>query len=244
MGIRLWKKLGWGITGLEHDMQTGALTDPRINADALIQHPESVGPHYLEYLKARLDAERRPGEDVEQGEEWFDLAMTIAMVEAATEDGDDLPFPVTRESEAGRRDLLLIQPVGYSQWSRYADRIDHAEEGALHPDDPHRVVPMPHGIYPFEGLYMDSRDGRRLDTTAKRLIDKLATKWDGDDGEKYRKAADHLARVSGFEDSDQALEHMAPVVPPDIRYVISWLNLFNGPDVWLQLRPMLYVYWS
>lgn len=243
MGIHLFKKLGWGLTGLEHD-KSGRLTDPRINADVLIQHPEEVGPEYQQYLEALRDAEHRPGSDLEQSEEWFNLSMTIAMVEAAREQDKVLPWPVTRESESGRRDLLLIQPVGFSHWTRYADAIDQNEENALHPGEDWRIVPMPYGIYPFEGLYMDSRDGRRLDSTAKRLIDKLAAKWDEEDGQKYRDAADHLARVLGFEDSGQALKHMAPVVPEDVRYVISWLNLFNGPDVWLQLRPMLCVYWS
>jgi hypothetical protein len=176
---------------------------------------------------------------------WIDLSMTIGMVESAEAADGALMWPVIRESETGLRDLLLIQPVGFNRWNRYGDQIDQTEENLLYPDEVARVIPSPYGIYPFEGLYMDSRDGRRLDSTAKRLIERMASTVEkGEKGRRQRDAAEHLSRVLGFDNTDQALDHMVPVVPPDVRYVISWLNLFNEPDLWLQLRPMLYVYWS
>lgn len=240
MGIHLYKKMGWGLTGLEYDQQTGALTDNRISirSSSLTMPPDRIGPEYLAYLEALRAAEP------ESSGEWFELSMTIEMVKADSKKEGELPWPVTRETESGRRDLLLIQPPGFSHWTRYADQIDQAEENILHADEWGRVVEMPYGIYPFEGLYMDSRDGRRLDSTAKRLIDKLLVRQETEEDQKFRGAADHLAKMLGFTDAGHAQEHIAPVVPPDIRYVASWLNLFNGPDVWLQLRPMLYVYWA
>lgn len=245
MGIRLHKKLGWALTGLERD-EHGRLTDPRVSLDGASRYVEDFAPLYLEYLEALRDAERRDGSDMEQSEAWFDVMMSIEMVKAAREKDGVLDWPVTCRSDAGLRDLLLIQPVGYSGWSRYGDHIDQQEEAMLYPGIEPRVVPMLYGIYPFEGLYMDSRDGRKLDSTAKRLVDRLlkAAEKDDDKREDRLQAADHMAKSMGFENAGHAQEHVAPVVPPDIRYVISWLNLFNGPDVWLQLRPVLYVYWS
>lgn len=242
MGIHLYKKMGWGLTGLEYDQQTGALTDSRIDArsSSFILPPDRVGPEYLDYLEARREGEAPESED------WFDLSMTIEMVKTDKEKNGEIPWPVTRETESGRKDLLLIQPPGFSHWTRYGDQIDQAEENSAHPNEWGRVVEMPYGLYPFEGLYMDSRTGRQLDSTAKRMIDRLLDRKDEDEAARPErlKAANHLARVLGFDDAGHAQEHIAPVVPPDIRFVISWLNLFNGPDVWLQLRPMLYVYWA
>lgn len=245
MGIRLHKKLGWALTGLERD-ERGRLTDSRVSPDAVDRRMEDFAPLYLEYLEATRDAERRDGDDMQQSTAWFDLMMSIEMVKAAREQDGPLDWPVTCRSDAGLPDLLLIQPVGYHGWSRYGDHLDQQEEAMLHPGTEPRVVPMPYGIYPFEGLYMDSRTGERVDSTAKRMIDKLLYQPDPEQGIRPEriKAADHLARTMGFNGAVQALQHLAPAVPPDIHYVISWLNLFNGPDVWLQLRPVLYVYWS
>jgi hypothetical protein len=240
VGIRIHKKLGWALTDVQND-DNGHITDPRISVSShLLVPPDEVGSGYLGYLEAIRDGE------APESDAWFDVTMTIAMVEEAKKRDGRLPWPVTHTPETGRRDVLLIQPVGFDRWSRYNDPIDHAEECALHDPITPRVIPMPYGIFPFEGIFMDSRDGRRIDSTARRLINLLLDRKD--ESEEVRpdrqKAADHLAKVLGFDDSDEAQRHMAPAVPSDIRHVISWLNLFNGPDVWLQLRPVLYVYWS
>lgn len=237
MGVRLFKKLGWGLTGLECD-KDGALTDSRINADALKRGQEDAAVEYLMHLEGLRSAEE------EHSDAWFDLTMSIEMIKAALEEEECLPWPVTRSSESGRRDLLLVQPVGFTDWTRYGDRIDQAEENALHPDEYYRIVPMPHGIYPFEGLYMDSRNGRHLDRTATRMIGRLLEKQKTEEDQKYRAVADKLAKTLGFDDAEQAQRCIAPIVPSDIQHVCSWLNLFNEPDAWLQLRPMLYIYWS
>lgn len=240
MGIRLSKRLGWGFTDVQYE--NGHITDPRISvSSSLLMPPDEVGPGYLGYLEALRDAEH------EESDAWFDVMMSIAMVKDAAKHDGSLPWPVVWLPEGGLQNVLLIQPVGFSRWSRYDDPIDVAEEYALHADPlGGRVVPLPYGIFPFEGLYMDSRDGRKLDSTAKRTIDRLLD--NGTEGGEVRlerrRAADHLARAIGFTDAGQAREHIAPVVPSDILNVISWLNLFNGPDCWRQLRPMLYVYWS
>lgn len=237
MGTRLTKKLGWALTDLQCDEQ-GYITDPRVNADAVGGGTDEFGSRYLEYLKALRDAE------AENSDPWFDLMMTIGMVEEAVKTDGHLPWPVVRPFEGGLRNVLLVQPVGYN-WSRHNDPIDVAEENVLHPDTlGGRIVPMEYGIYPFEGLYMDSRTGRRLDSTVKRLIDRLTTVWTEENADRFRSAAEHLAKAIGFESADDALEHIAPIVPPDVHYVISWLDLFTGPDVWLRLRPVLYAYWS
>lgn len=240
MGIHLYKKMGWGLTGLNHDRETGAMTDPRVNRAVLDAHSnaDQVGGNYLQYLEALRDAEP------ENSDPWFDLMMSVEMVKETKSREGRLDWPVTRCSESGRRDVLLIQPVGYPHWTRYGDQIDQAEENAAHGDEWGRLVEFRHGIYPFEGLYMDSRDGRRLDSTAKRTIDKLLVRQETEEDQKFRGAADHLAKVLGFTDSAQAQKYIAPEVPSDIRHVASWLDLFTGPDVWLQLRPMLYVYWA
>ena len=238
MGIRLFKKLGWGLTGLERH-ENGTLADPRVNTDALGPRSQGVGSGYLEYLKTLQDRQARESAD------WFDLMLNVSMVEEILKREKEVAWPVTWGGNGGIRDLILVQPVGFHHWTRYGDALDQAEENALYPDEYHRIVPMPYGVYPFEGLYMDSRDGRPLDTTAKRFMERLLEqRRKSGDGAEYGQLADKLAVLMGFDDPEEAEAHIAPAVPPDIRYVCDWLGLFTSPDVVLQLRPMLYTYWS
>lgn len=237
VGVRIHKVVGWALTDLEHDGMT--LTDPRINQSVAFQSPpDDFVPLYMGYLK-EVGEGQLPDSD-----EHFDVQGEIMMLEVLLEQGRPLYWPVVRDGEYGRPDVLVIRPPAMPEWERYGDPIDHLDESNRNPDGLIRVEPLPFGVYPYEGLYMDSRDGRHLDSTAKRTVDRLADRFGGDNGEKFRRAADHLARSVGFEDADQALVHTAPRVPGDVLRFASWLGLFTGPDVWLQLRPVLYVYWS
>lgn len=237
MGTRIWKQLGWGLTDLKED-DRGYTDDPRINPDAL-GHREELGPEYLSHLVALREAEE------EASDAWFDLSTTIAMIEATQERNSVLPWPIIHSGEPHQGNVLLVQPVGFPEWSRYGDPIDTIEEN-LRSDDwgTPRTTLMPYGIHPFEGLYMDSRTGRCLDSTAVSMIGKLSQRNPEEGNGKYLAAANHLAKVIGFSGVEAAAEHIAPQVPGDIRQFCSWANLFTGPDVWLQLRPMLYVHWS
>lgn len=235
MGMRIHKILGYGLDDVQHE--GGRITDPRINVSGhLLMAPDQVGPEYRAHLEKLRDAER------EHSDAWFDIETEIQLLRATP---GRLDWPVTWECEYGRQDVLLIRPMAFGKWSRYDDPIDYAEECALHEDPTApRVVPLPQGIWPFESLYMDSRDGRRLDGTVKWVFDRLMHgKTDGPTPEQ-RRAVDHLAHRLGFDDADQARTCIVPWVPGDVRRIASWGSLFTEPDVWLKLRPMLYVYWS
>lgn len=235
MGIRIYKQLGWGLTDLKENEQ-GYTDDPRINTEAL-EHREELGPEYLRHLIALRDAEE------EEWDAWFDLSMPIAMIEACEAEDGRVPWPIVHSGEPYQGKVLLIQSPGLP-WSRYADPIDHGEEIALHPGMKSRIVPMLSGIYPFEGLYMDSRTGRPINSGLVTNLRNLSQQWISEGSEKHLDVANRLAKVMGFEHIEEAAEHIAPRVPADILQICAWTNLFTGPDVWLQLRPMLYVHWS
>lgn len=236
MGIRINKKLGWALTDLEYDGTR--LTDGRVNqSEMFLSPPDEFVPQYLDHLKRLLASEG------EGGDPDFDIQGEIFSIEIALEQKKPVYWPVTHDSEYGSADILLVRPVHETGWSRYDDPLDYADETTAHPECGPRVVPLD-GIYPYTGIYIDSRDGRILDRTARRLIQRMAQKWDEEGGAKYRDAADHLSRSLGFDDAGQALALMAPMIPGDVRRFAGWAGLFTGPDVWLQLRPVLYVYWS
>lgn len=53
-----------------------------------------------------------------------------------------------------------------------------------------------------------------------------------------------LSEHLGFKDYAQANRYIAPIVPGEIRALAEFGDLFTSPDVLLQLRPLLYCYWS
>lgn len=236
MSDRIYKQLGWGLTDLNED-ERGYTDDPRINPDALLHRPE-LGPEYLEYIRKLCEAAE------ETHDAWFDLTTIIAMIEADQEKGVTVPWPITHSGEPHQGRVVLIQPPGFSRWSQYNNPIDNAEESLRSTWGEPRTMLFQHGIFPFVDLYMDSRTGRDLDTkiavAMKNCMDHPIDK----DTKKRLERADRLAQFLGFENLEEANQHVAPRVPADIRYFCDWVNLFTGPDVWLQLRPMLYVHWS
>lgn len=243
MGIRINKKLGYGLTDVQHD--NGRITDPRINVSSRLLVPhEDVARDYLAHLAERrtTEGEKSGAAAGEPSNEWIDVCMEYEAVSLSLEREGHLKPPVTWESEAGWQEMLLVQPLGFPGWSHHDDPIDYLEETELYEPVTPRVVPAPRGIHPFEGLYVDSRDGRRLDSTAKRLTDRLLGKRN--DRPDFRRAADHLAKTMGFADAAEAQQLIAPFIPDDVRRLCEWGELFTSPDVWLQLRPMLYVYWA
>lgn len=236
MKARINKRLGWGLTELRHD-ENGRITDPRINTTALTGEPGAIGDSYLDYLESPCKTEKSHNE-------WNDLSMVIKNVTEATKGGQEPPWPIIHKATAGRPDVLLIQPIGFPKWSRYDDPIDHSEEHDRHHPARARVISLPDGIFPFSHALMNSFTGQPVDKTAFHLITRLLKRPDVDTDPQYRKSADHLARVSGFTDAAQAVEHTVTAVPADIRHLCTWTGIFTEPDTWMQLRPMAYTYWT
>lgn len=236
MGNRIYKQLGWGLADLQED-ERGYTDDSRINSEALL-HRMELGPEYLEHIKNLCEMEE------EASGNWFDLKMISTMIEEDLKKDGMVRWPITHSGEPCQGKVLLIQPPGFNRWTQYNNAIDNAEESLRSDWGNPRTTLFQHGIFPFVDLYMDSRTGRHLDTkivaAMKNCIDHPIDK----DTKKRLSRADRLAQFLGFENLEEANQHVAPRVPPDIRYFCDWANLFTGPDIWLQLRPMLYVHWS
>lgn len=236
MKARIHKRLGWGLTNLKHD-ENGQIVDSRINAAALKGRPGTIGESYLDYLEAPCKTEWAH-------DDLNDLWMVVKNVTEATRGGQELPWPIIHQAASGRPDVLLIQPVGFPKWSRYDDSIDQSEAQALHGSTEARVIDLPNGIFPFSSTLMNGLTGQPVDSTAFHLIGRLLKRPDVDTDPQYRRSADHLAKVSGFTDAVQAIEHTVAAVPADVRYLCSWAEIFTEPDTWMQLRPMAYTYWT
>lgn len=232
MGIRVHKILGWGLT----DLDTGYQADRRVNwsSPLLSYEDQPTAGQYYYWLEARRQA---AGDKCSFSLDWAMLHGDEKLREK------DLYGCVVYEHEYGLPEMLVLRPVTKDDWYRFDDDIDHMTETYPWREDSqtNRVQVFEHPPFPFNGFYMDKRDGRKLP-------DAVFPWWQLQNGTRNREfreqAADLFAREMGFAGHAEAVENVAPQVPEEIRDLAEFGRLFTGPDVWLQLRPLLYTWWA
>lgn len=224
MGIRVHKFLGWGLIDVQPK-------DERINGESWLLHGEDAPEpeEYLAWLEPRRDGVR--------------FTLDYAHLK-------HLPPPSgkwDRERDltdcAVHRDVLALRPFAHPDWCRFDDTIDYMEETYPETGQPqrNRIKLYDHGPWPYNGVYMDKRDGRVLPSdimTWWRLVND-----NPHDAEGRAKALKVFAEVCGFASHEEAAENVRPEVPQEIRDLAEFASLFTSDTVWLQLRPLLYTYW-
>jgi len=143
-------------------------------------------------------------------------------------------------NEYGMKNVLLLKPLGMKEWSRYDDMLDWVEETYVRDPEGENganwVKVLDDGIFPYNGTYMDARTGERIrdGITLRRILQSNVNEW------KW----DTIEEDYGFKSMDDIRENLVPFVPQEIRDIAEWGQLFTNDNVWKQLRPMIYVYWS
>lgn len=242
MGIRVHKMLGYGLADLEPgERPRDGRADPRINWEASIVLWEGTsGQEYFRWLEHRRIQDKR---DFRFSLDWAYLKHDQGAL------GTDLRDCVAYEPEFGLPEVLVIRPLSYSDWFRSDDTLDYMAE--TYPWRPQsqksRVEVYEHGIFPFNGSYMDKRTGERVDQKVMywiRARSDIQQVPGGTVGERLS-VLDALAQeFTPFSTHAEADENIVPLVPEEIRDLAEFGGVFTVPDVSLQLRPMLYTYWG
>lgn len=235
MGIRIHKFLGYGLT----DVRTSGykLADDRFNPDSPVfkyEFPELQ--EYLEWLEHNV------------AEDEIDLdRMFVNEVLKGERKARYLDDTFAFNTEFGKSNVMAFQPLMTSDWSRYDDTIDWIEESEVRTGQRNKVVRLRHGIYPWNGLYMDARTGERLPHEIMnwiRLQSRVRDQKRKGKDLPIPTALDEAAKQAGLKDNDEAEAVVAPVIPNDIRNIVNFLKVFKDPNGYLTLRPLLYTYWS
>lgn len=148
---------------------------------------------------------------------------------------DDPRRYIVHDTEYGLSNVVCIRPGWIDDWYRYDNSIDWVEETYLRGEDEAQrnwVRVLPHGLHPWNGSYMDDRTGEKVPTDIMTWVRVRGMKVTPDDA------------MAGFADHEDAAAHCVPFVPTDVREVAEWADLFTNPDVWRQLRPMVYCWWA
>jgi hypothetical protein len=231
MSLTVCRFLGYGLTDVAN--QDMRITDPRINSGSwLLTHDGVPGlADYLAWLEDRRDG--------------LKFSLDYAHLKQLPE-GPGLDYCAVYSPEYGMPNVLALRPYGCADWSRRDDPIDYAQETWLMPEcQRNRADVMPlAGIYPFVGVYMDARTGRRLDDSIMWWV-RLCNDAACERGEPEREQAlELLARQAGFACHVEAAGNVAPEVPGEIKDLAEFAQLFTDETVWRQLRPLLYTYWA
>lgn len=234
MGIRLHKVIGYGLTDVVTKDGT-VLDDPRIDADSPFVGGVRPDGHlsYLDWLKS-----------TPHDEDDFGLLFEIQALESGQDYGPE-QYAVTWAPEYGMENVLVVRPLTERTWDRSDNPIDYAEHNVTGLEPDNRVHVLRGGLYPYDGLWMDSRTGEQIMGPDRPLHTWNTVRRAEDSGWEDRpRILDHLAAQMGFTDHAEAERCVVPLVPDSVRRLCEWGGLFTGPDVWLQLRPLLYVYWG
>lgn len=242
MGIRVTKVLGYGLTDVK--TRKWNIADGRINRKSplLDYDSDATLDDYLDWLKAEYPTDEKKMEHFSM-DMWLFRERERDDFDWFKETGAFDPRSLVHHGiEYMEKNVLLIRPLSCKNWRRYDDPIDYVEEAEKFKDDPNGTVnwykEIPGGIFPFSGSFMNARTGERVQDgiTLYRVLT-----WEGWD--KIYDLED-LAPKMGFEDGDDARANLVPIVPDGIRDLVKWGKLFTNDDVWKQLRPMIYTYWS
>jgi len=231
MGIRIRRKLGYGLTDVQYDKEAWKFSDPRINASSFLLDYETDKPDMADY---REWLETNAEDTFVEG--WYFSDLDEEKCRRCRPE-DRLDELVTHDPEFGEPGVLLIRPLGYRDWQRYDDSIDYYDANMGVGAEP-CVKLIDGGLYPFMGGYVDVRSGEKL---GDKIMWWVRAKNGGNvDPTKL----DILAQTCGFRDHAEALEFVHPEVPAPIANLCRFGQLFTSDEVIRQLRPMLYTYWS
>ncbi|QOD05951.1 hypothetical protein [Pseudarthrobacter sp. BIM B-2242] len=256
MSLRLNKAIGYALPDLVPN-------DPRINQESPLlnwprleeENENFVTPSfegYIAWLKEAAAAGASAIRSRSQPASGFGTNIEATLLQIMIDKARGtarLTDAVIYQRESGPDILLLIPPVYIHSWLRRDDSIDYAE-ARLQPGGglDNKLVRTDVGFGAYSTRFMDD-DGTDLSSTAAEFVqfaeagmpsdelDRIARDirpldWKfNDDRQLYAGAAEASARI-------------VPTVPSDLRRLSAYGQLFTSDDVWKQLRPVLYTYWS
>lgn len=246
MGIRVHKVLGYGLNDVKYDRENWKLLDERINPKAGLLsycHPEDYEDGEDDFTRYTSEKYLEWLENNASDGYHMDKFLKTDKVDLKGRKYD-LHDCVHFQPEFGEDNVLVIRPLSMHEWSRYDDAIDYVQSAYLSKEVcANSVELIDEALYPWSGCYMDKRTGEKIASNGMYDIHIwLRAKNDG--AMRPVERMDELAQALGFKDHAEALENVRPVIPEPIVDLCRYLKIFNDEKHILELRPILYTYWS
>lgn len=260
MGIRIHKSLGYGLDDVK--VKKYNIVDNRFNPQGFFKTDYEEREErwsvkkYLEWLESNVD-------NADELDIWkksrlhvreFEYSMEIKDAKQAIKDRIDFNDCFVHCCEYGMPRVLCIAPLanagrrreGRSSWQRYDDNIDYYEE--IYVKNYHNaknwVKVFDDGIYPYSASYWDNRDGRPIEATFACAFRRLLNSKEYKKGKIPGETLQALAKPCGFENYNEAINHMTPIVPYSIQLMLKYCEAFSDSKTILTLKPMMYCRWG
>jgi len=254
VGIRIHKIIGWGLNNIVAD-EKGKVIDPRINIDFFQSEDywdkaDNVDAFFTWIEKNEEDCvkilrEVEPlSEKIQAGNEEkakkYDIHIFWALnagKKAEIEISDYNLYPVTYDSEFGKKEILLFSPIDSKDWYRYDDIIDYYESDKQ--ENTVKILTNSCGIYPYLGMvHIPHAPNFGKENYPNTL-------WPAE----YNRAIGVFSPNSKPLLQEPELSYFKkwyrPTIPAMVILHVKYLNIFKYFNETIhELRPMIYTYWA
>jgi len=250
MGIRIHKIMGYGFDDLALAENGWELNDPRINNSALdkLYDEETQISNYVDWIQETY----LTGEPKIEHERPVDITDTDLL---HIRNLDKKAQKSILKEYAGRymvvrpdcddrgwtAGTIVFTPLWMDDWQRGDDAIDYAEHQQAVIDSGRfingQVQNLTYGQFPYSASYFNLKTKKPIMGSSYSDAQLFAGRGDMD-------IADVLVKKDGFDNFADAQKNIAPTVPLTIKHFTDWLGVFNNPETYLHLKPMVVTYWS
>lgn len=257
MGIRIHKALGYGLTDVK--VEKYRIKDDRFNDFGILGKEveekvyEIFTPEgYEDFCKQHHSYEKN---------NFFDLVMDLMVLKERREKKDNfkrkwgVEDSFIHHGEFGLPNVMLVIPCAeHESWYRFDDMIDYYIENIDSRKTRKYTVDKVDvledgGIYPWIGNYFNYKTKEPIKNGGMCCAFWCAinTKRDAEKSKKKNKVVppnpDDLARLIGFNDTNDALQNLRPMIPDCVKAICKYAKVFVDDNTIFDLRPMLYTYW-
>lgn len=243
MGMRIHKALGWGLKNVKYKKYK--LADPRFNSSSAIEgdyderDEKFTTEKYIEWLENKIKTFEKDDFEI------WNIKLEIKFLKEQQKDKQlktDFCSSMIYGTEYLLGNVFCCVPLcNFKQWFRHDDNIDyHIETKILKKNTPYvKVFDDP--LYPYL-QYWDVRNGKISNSEAftfRRCFN------DSKKIDKKSQVMDEIAKMCGYENAEDCINYMKPIVPNVIRWQLEFGNIFKDLNkTILELKPILYTYWS
>lgn len=240
MGIRIHKRLGWGLTDIK--TKNDDICDSRINEKNLHMINEDdikfTDESLLKFAKKEYYASKK---------EIYEYALIIKNLEFKENNVEDFKRAIFYDGEYCLKNVLCISLPSRKSHYRYDDFIDYYESSSMK-----NSVKLIEGtyIYPYAS-FIDKRDGKVFKDheifNLFRLFNSSKKKeWKDKIKEINIKHSNEVCRVLeilGLKSSNEFYENVNSYVPDEIQLICNYFEIFKDKNTVYSLKPMIYTYW-